>query len=543
MPIKTGSGGLKYQLPSQAQLQAQQAAASASAGGSASASAYGANRRLAGDKMQLRYNAYQADMDRAFRAEQAFYGREHEMGAQLESQAFRADLQYKQRLHETDLQNASQKFRGDQAQLDRDFQGEQARLSREDMAKRELDRDTRQFEQDTARFEMGRDAAIEAKLQSGEYVLDPAAQRQLDKLEAGMADLRDFDLDQQEEYKKKYAEEKRRILRTGAQPRGGPTATGRFQQGITHVDPNTGESFDKPIPGRTRPYDTETKGWVDQEQQNQKQQAKMQQQALQLEQQKKQMEQQQERNKAIADRYEKNKAEIDKETDKPVYADNDEALRAAIEAQDDYERVRKGFGQTQAPPAPGQGAPVAGQVQPIPNAPGTPPVATQIPNAPATPPVVQPLQGPAQQYGEAPGMYGGIYNQPVVRVADDAATAPLPIGAESITDAGMPMTRLLNENNAAVPLPSMNDVAKQKAAVPMPSGIPPQPQTAGGTLTPLPEVAPGLQGGAAQPLPPGLLPTGTPEGAKWVDQETIQTPDMKVYRRRRKPEYTTGGGF
>lgn len=494
MPIKTGSGGLKYQLPSQAQLQAQQAAASASAGGSASASAYGANRRLAGDKMQLRYNAYQADMDRAFRAEQAFYGREHEMGAQLESQAFRADLQYKQRLHETDLQNASQKFRGDQAQLDRDFQGEQQRLNRGFQGdQRQLDRD-----HDNAQFERRVDAQIEQDIASGKLELPPETVAALNKLEAGQADLREFDLDQQEEFKKKYEAEKRRLLRTATTP-GGPTATGQFNRKITHVDPNTGKSFDNPIPGRTRPYDTETKGFVDEDQYKEKQQEKIRQDAIRIEQEKTKQKQ--------FDKYEADnntyKSKVDAKAEKIKKELGDDELTDEHVEKAKRELARSGITEPKMPneqlPAPGA--------------------------APVTQGAAQAAEG--NQYPLPPGTMPGAkwVDDKTIQLPDGRLIQPMP--ADSAPSRG----GLLSRGK-----PSMNDVAKQKAApagapapittnipgwnrgaVPMPSGIPPQPQTAGGTLTPLPEVAPGLQGGASP------MPSGAQQGAQSQSMPPVHT--------------------
>ena len=81
MAIRAGSGGLKYALPNQ--RQAAQNAAAASAGGSASASAYGANRRYAGLKQQLRYNAVNAELDR----QHSSLENEQERGLKYEMQA------------------------------------------------------------------------------------------------------------------------------------------------------------------------------------------------------------------------------------------------------------------------------------------------------------------------------------------------------------------------------------------------------------------------------------------------------------------------
>lgn len=253
MAIRTGGGGLKYQLPSQAQIQAQQAAAAASAGGSASASAYGANRRYAGLKMQLRADAFQSGLDRQFRAQQAFFQREHEAGGQLEAQRAALErqqagfdqqtaLQQAQFGQQTAIQQAGQQFTADQAALDRQFTKErdQARIDEE----RRIRGDTpeqRQFERDQY-------FRIEDDIRKGTLVLSPADQRELARLDEGLNDASKLDLQGQAEYVKQYERRKSAILQRAKPP--GPTATERAQQGTTYFDPQTGGFENKFAPGR-----------------------------------------------------------------------------------------------------------------------------------------------------------------------------------------------------------------------------------------------------------------------------------------------------
>ena len=79
MAITVGVGRLTAALPSYADISARRSAAASSAGGSASSSAYAANRRYATARQQMRHQA-----------EQAFFDRQHQAGAQLERQEFLA---------------------------------------------------------------------------------------------------------------------------------------------------------------------------------------------------------------------------------------------------------------------------------------------------------------------------------------------------------------------------------------------------------------------------------------------------------------------
>lgn len=146
MPIRAGSGGLKYPLPSQAEIQGRASAAAASAGGSASASAYGANRRYAAEKMQIQSQAQQAGLGREFTAQQNYYSRQHQMGGQLSAQrarmaeqvtgdAARADLEDLEFAHKGVLQEDAQQHGFDinkqQAQLDAEAEERQYKRAQE----------------------------------------------------------------------------------------------------------------------------------------------------------------------------------------------------------------------------------------------------------------------------------------------------------------------------------------------------------------------------------------------------------------------------
>lgn len=245
MAIRAGSGALKYPLPNQAQIQAQQSAAAASAGGSASASAYGTNRRYAGLKKQLQYNAFesgmdrlfradQANLDRGFRAEQAYFDREHQKGGQLEAQDAAAKRQAAQFEQQTQLQYESQYNANLEAQRDRDFTTE---------------RDAARFEQDRTQFERGIDASIEDGIRTGELELSPEAQFRLQQLEGNKAARTGLDPEQQAEFDQQHEKRRREILRT-AKPPSGPSITARANQGQTFYDPQTGTFAEEMGPGR-----------------------------------------------------------------------------------------------------------------------------------------------------------------------------------------------------------------------------------------------------------------------------------------------------
>jgi hypothetical protein len=251
MPIRAGSGGLKYPLPSQAQLQAQQAAAAASAGGSAAASVYGANRRYSSDMKQMQFNAMQAEMDRGFKAEQAFYDREHQMGGQLEQQAARLEAQRRGFLNQQELQQNSQEFQGRQAIVERDFRSSEAEKNRGFTT----DRDKAEFERKREEFDWNRGAAY----QKGEFIPDPASKRELDKLESGKTapEYVNGTPDQKAEFMRKYEARKREILRN-ANPAPRLTPGDQYDKSVINIDPTTGKRYDNDNPApagvTTKPY-------------------------------------------------------------------------------------------------------------------------------------------------------------------------------------------------------------------------------------------------------------------------------------------------
>lgn len=224
MAIRSGTGGLKYPLPSMYQLGVQQSAAAASSGGSASSSAYGANRSFAANKMRVQADLANSAAERDFRAR-----------SQLEGQSFRAQQEFYDREHQKGAQLEGQRFRANESQLDRDFTTQ---------------RDQVLFEQDQVAFERKRDAEIEMNIQSGNLQLPPDAQAEMDKLEAGRRDAPKIvdSPEQQAEFDRQYEARKRQILRT-ARPPQGPSPTERANQGRTFYNPATGGFSETMQPG------------------------------------------------------------------------------------------------------------------------------------------------------------------------------------------------------------------------------------------------------------------------------------------------------
>lgn len=132
MAIRSGSGGLKYPLPNQ---QVQQAAASASAGGSASSAAYGANRRYAGQKMQIQASLANSAAERQFRAMSQLEGQQFQAQSQLAAQDFRAgesqldrdayaERQQAMFANQANLLQSGQRFTADQNVLQQTYQSD-----------------------------------------------------------------------------------------------------------------------------------------------------------------------------------------------------------------------------------------------------------------------------------------------------------------------------------------------------------------------------------------------------------------------------------
>lgn len=288
MAIRAGSGGLKYPIPNQAQIQASQNAAAASSGGSAAASVYGANRRYAGLKQQLRYDALQQGLNRGFRAQQAFFQREHEKGAQLSAQEARAEIEAERRKNQRVLQRRQQRFQSGENQLGRDFDAQQSQLDRQfrsDEAQRGRDFQSdeaqrrRQFEADQATLDtLDRqdelqfrrrneledqeriiDADIEARLRTGEFGLPDGAQERLRKLESDYA--RAIENPENDEadiasIQRQYQDRRRKILRTASASNAQPSSVG-FNRGTVYVDAE-GNSYDEYAPG-TVPFNAESR--------------------------------------------------------------------------------------------------------------------------------------------------------------------------------------------------------------------------------------------------------------------------------------------
>lgn len=191
MAIQGGSGGLRYPLPSQAEINARQSAAAASAGGSAAATAYAANRRYGLGRRELAQKSQQAAMDRGFKAQQSFYDREHQMGGQLADQQARIGLQEDRQTFQEGESKLSRAAAATQGELSRDAVAAQGKLSRkaaEDAAKarRKHDIDRDKIKQD--RIDADTDAAILRGIASGKFELPKAADTALKKMEQDRAD-------------------------------------------------------------------------------------------------------------------------------------------------------------------------------------------------------------------------------------------------------------------------------------------------------------------------------------------------------------------
>lgn len=381
MAIGTGSGQLKYPLPI-LQTQQQANAASASAGGSASASAYGANRSYAANKMRVmadlansamdrQQRAYEADMQRGFSAGQAYLDRQQQLDLQANQQQFAADQQGKVFQQQKDLQTSSQTFQGSQTEKQQAFQADQAEKDRQFQTQ---NRDQQIAEQD---------ALIQAGLDSGTHELPPGAQRELDKIAQGRAEVNDgkHTPAQIAEFEQQ-AQTRERALKRTARPVQDPNA------GVKHWDPQQNQYVPKPGPGTisgtigpngqfTPIMDTSTK---DAEQQAQ---------------QKADAAAQQTYTKELHNEAGKIMAEKNADGD-PAYANFDEALAEA--------KRRRGLSGYGAPG--GSESPPVPNPQPAPAPAGAPPVPLPPPDA-AVPPGV--TTGPMQT-GGAP-MSAETFNQ------------------------------------------------------------------------------------------------------------------------------------
>jgi hypothetical protein len=240
MAIRSGSGGLKYPLPNQAQLVAQQSAAAASAGGSAAASTFGANRAFAANKMRVQADLANSAADRQYRAmaqlegqnfeaQQNFYDRENRKGAQLEAQRFDAEQQGQRFDQARELQWQNQYYNAEENRKERDFE------TGRDKARVETVEAARQRE-------IGEQAAQnEANVQAGTMVLTPQAKQQMDTLDADRAKWatdQTMSPTQRAEAEQQYQDRKRRIMGTAV--KAGPDATEQANRRQTFFDPKTG---------------------------------------------------------------------------------------------------------------------------------------------------------------------------------------------------------------------------------------------------------------------------------------------------------------
>lgn len=210
MAIRVGSEGLKYPLPSYAEIGARQSAAAASAGATTTAAAYTANRRHAGLKLQLRHEAEQAAINRQFQAEQAANkpGRvtvRSDNSPQIEAQ-----------------------------QDEQQFQNQQALLQE--------------------RGEQDLDQSILQGVRRGELELPEAAQRQMRQLDAAGVDALQLDPGQQLDFAAQRNVMQRDLLRL-AQPRRSSPAQD-LRRSTAFVDPQGG-MYDEAGEGRI-PFNVRT---------------------------------------------------------------------------------------------------------------------------------------------------------------------------------------------------------------------------------------------------------------------------------------------
>ena len=234
MAIQSGSGGLKYPLPSQAEISARQGGAAASAGGSAAAAAYAANRRYGLGRRELAQKAQQAAKDRQSKAQQSFYDRQHAKGAQIAAQEARIGLQ---KDHQT-------------------FQAGQSKLGI--AAQHELAAERREHELalDTASGDRAKDLYIQKGLDSGEFELpnDELKKLEMDRMKAFSPNANPPLTERQKaEYDETFLPEQRRLKRQYVRT----PATKQFNRNITYLNPAKQRMQHHPEPG-TIMYDKRT---------------------------------------------------------------------------------------------------------------------------------------------------------------------------------------------------------------------------------------------------------------------------------------------
>lgn len=391
MAIRSGTGGLKYPLPNQAQLVAQQSAAAASSGGSAAASAYGSNLRYAGLKRQLAAQAYQGAANRQFQALSQLEAQNFRAQSQLEGQRFSAeqgaltqqaydDRQKAQFAQQKALQQAGQQFSADQAVL----------------------QDTRQSDRDLRLYNQ----KLVGSLPEIPENAQPQTRRHLQTLATALQELSGQSYDPRDPSVAEKFNESLQSYNSIVQSIPKPTLDDQFQK-------NTLEKN-----GRLYQFDPKSKQFSELSDGGQKEAAKQQ-----AEQQKAQQQHTAEQQRWIDDKVKSLMDEVDQKTNKPKYT-YDTAFPEARKEAEKYFNARNqttsgeqpAAGGGQQTPGTDQGAPQ----RPVDLAPGRTEVAPSGANL--LPPDTPAYSGtPSTSAGAGPGSY-------VPRQPPALPTASLPVG-------------------------------------------------------------------------------------------------------------------
>jgi hypothetical protein len=263
---------------------------------------------------------WQQQTQRGFQAQQADIGRRFQ--AWQQQQGFN---------QQANLLGQQQDFQAAQGALNRDFRLNEAafdRNQRDTLQKGVLDARSREAalgrEHQTLlakqREDLIRDKYTMDGLRTGELALPPEAQSRLQKLESARIEAMKLDPDQQTEFMERYEAEKRALNRM-AQPAPELSYDERVKKGL-------GANYDQ---YKDLPWQFSQQGEmslpsgfkIPQEEDPQ-------------------ADYDQKYNESVMKRYEKNLSETDPEDpEKKLYADEDEALQAAIDAQNAIERGRQ----------------------------------------------------------------------------------------------------------------------------------------------------------------------------------------------------------
>jgi hypothetical protein len=240
-------------------------------------------------------------------------------------------------------QNQQREFQAKQAEAGREFQAAQQEKAfgfQSTQAGR-----ARQFQADTRAGESALDATrrvaeaqrheqfirdqnTEIGLRRGELALPPAAQAQLDKLEADSVEAMKLDPEKKAEFMAKYGDRKRELYGMAKPVTHSPSAD--FNRGTVYLD-STGKAFDEPAEGRS-PYNIRTGDAVFNEQNaaQQKQQAASQSQ--------------------ITKYYDANRKAVD-DNGKPKFSTPEDAMTAALAEHSTVQGMLQGKAPPPAPPA------------------------------------------------------------------------------------------------------------------------------------------------------------------------------------------------